>query len=392
MKFFYVGLESFNESSADLFQRISSQVTGVSQLGNEAHSVCMSNGELLFCTGSQPVRYPLPEQREKHKKFLCDMICKFIEKNQYDYIYLRGFLANHTFLEIATCAKAKCFGAKVIFEAARYPDRPVCKQMLHSYRESGDKASYMQLYSRIVNHKLLLSRFTRVVDTIVVFGTPVEQVWGIPALTVDTGITVSEIARRSNTEIHGDPIAVLGVVDDPKLCGYDRIIQGLKTYQSNVHRDEITFDIVGDNEAVCELKKMTEESGLNHCIYFLGKRTQKEMNELYNTHSVAISCLGLYRSGGTYLSPKIAKEYCAAGIPFVYAYDDLGLDDNIPFALKLANNDSPINISLIGEFVWRCRLDQRLSQTERKFAEKYYDWRVIMKRIIEFTATGRREV
>ena len=392
MKFFYVGLESFNESQADLFQRISSQVNGVSQLGNEAHSACIADGKLLFCTGGEQTRCLLPEQPEKRRKYLCNTICNFIEKNQYDYIYIRGFLAEHLFLDIAACAKAKCFGAKVIFEAARYPDRIICRQMLQSFRESGDKAAYTGLCRRILQHTLLLSRFTRVIDTVVVFGTPVDHVWGVPAITVDTGITVSGIGRRSRTEIHGDPIAVLGVVDHSGLCGYDRIIHGLKTYQSNLHKDEITFDIVGDDEAVRELKTMTDESGLNHCVHFLGKKSPEEMNGLYDTHSVAVSCLGLYRSGRTYLSPEIAKEFCAAGIPFIYAYEDLGLDENIPFALKLVNNDSPINISLIGEFVWRCRLDPRLAQTERKFAEKHYDWRVIMKRIIEFTATGRREV
>lgn len=392
MKFLYAGLESFAESPADLFQRITSQVTGVSQLGNEAHSVCAVGEELFFSSVEQSVHFPLPEQPEKRKKAICTTVCDLIEKNQYDYVYLRGFLIDKFILEIAACAKVKCFGAKVVFEAARYPDRPICRQMLQSFRESGDKVSYSELCRRMLLHRLLLSKFTRVADTVVVFGTPAEQVWGIPAITVEDGITVGEIRRRSNAEIHGDPITVLGVVDDAKLCGYDRIIRGLSAYQTTLHREEITFDVVGDNELVCGLKEMTALNKLQHCVHFLGAKTPEEMWDLYNTHSVAVSTLGLYRDGGTYFSSRIAKEYCAAGIPFVYAYEDLSLDDNIPFALKLANNDSPINIGLIGEFVWRCRLDKRLAQTEQKFAEKHYDWRVIMKRILEFTATGRREV
>lgn len=392
MKFLYAGLESFVESPADLMQRITSQVTGVSQLGNEAHSVCISGSELLFSSGNQSAHFPLPEQPEKRRKALCTMVCDLIEKNQYDYVYLRGFLIDKLYLEIAACAKLKCFGAKVIFEAAHYPDRLICKQMLQSYRESGDKASHANLRRRMLTHALLLSKFTRVADTVVVFGTPVEQVWGIPAITVDNGIMVNNVCRRTNSEIHGDPITILGVVGNAKQCGFDRVIRGLKAYQSNIHKDEITFDIVGDEESVRELKEMVRQDGLQDTVRFLGEKSPEEMFDLYNTHSVAVSCLGLYRTGTNFYSSKIAKEYCAAGIPFVYAYEDLSLDDNTPFALKLTNNDSPININLIGEFVWRCRLDQRLAQTEQKFAEKHYDWRVIMKRIIEFTATGRREV
>ncbi len=392
MKFLYAGLESFIESPADLFERVTSQVTGVSQLGNEAHSVCVADGELLFSSGGQTVHYPLPESPEKRWMALEKTVCDIIEKNQYDFVYIRGFLIDKLSLAVAICAKEKCFGAKVIFEASCYPDRPVCKQMLQSFQEKGEKGTCSELRRRMLHHRLLRSKFTKVTDTVVVFGSPEIQVWGIPAISVENGITVGYIRHRSNSEINGDPVSVLGVVDDAILCGYDRIIYGLKVYQSNLHRDQITFDIVGDEESVKKLRELTEQNGLTHCVRFLGSKTPEEMWQLYSTHSVAVSSLGLYRAGRTYFSSRTAKEFCAAGIPFVYAYEDLSLDDNTPFALKLANNDSPINISLIGEFVWRCRLDQRLAQTEQKFAEKHYDWRVIMKRIIEFTATGRREV
>lgn len=93
-----------------------------------------------------------------------------------------------------------------------------------------------------------------------------------------------------------------------------------------------------------------------------------------------------------YASPRVAKLFCAAGIPFLYAYEDLSLDTRTPFALKLANLDAPVRMELVGEFVWRCRLNPHLARAERKFAESNYDWRVMMKRILEFTATGRRGV
>ena len=369
MKFLYASLTWADEQTDDVIERIISQVKGVSQLGNEAHYAYVQNEELVFCQGEEVTRYQLPAKFSKQEKFLSTVICEIIEKNQYDYTYLRGALINQVLLNAAICAHEMCFGGKVIFEPLWYPERTVCRRTLQQ----------------------LIHKFAHNTNSVTVFGTPVETVWGIPAITVENGICVNEIRRRNNTEVHGDPISVLAVVEDAQLCGFDRIVQGMDEYRKNIHRDPITFDIIGSNADVSELKELVNKYDLNEYIHFLGEKTVQEMFDLYDTHSVAVASLGLYRADKIYYSSKITKQFCAAGIPFVYAYEDLSLDDNIPFALKLANNNSPLNIALVSEFVWRCRLDTRLSQTERKFAEKYYDWRIIMKRILEFTATGKRE-
>ncbi len=107
---------------------------------------------------------------------------------------------------------------------------------------------------------------------------------------------------------------------------------------------------------------------------------------------MAVSSLGLYRADRIYYSPFLTKLFCAAGIPFLYAYEDIGLSSKVPFALKMPNLDAPVNMELVGEFVWRCRFNAGLAQQERRFAEKHFDWRIIMKQILLFTATGKLEV
>ncbi len=390
MKFLYVSVEP--DQSDLFFNTILGQILGVRQLGNIAEGACIHGNELLYCTKDGITRFPLPISDANREETACRLICDGIEKNQYDFVYLRGFLINKTLLRVAACAKSKKFGAKVIFEEMRFPLKDAYEELLQTYKNSGDFKEHQKLRSKMIHHSLLKSKFSGVADTIVVFGVPTEHVWGIPSITVDSGIDVSTIKCRTKVEAHGDSISILGVVENPKICGYDRVIRGLKAYQTNVRRDKIVFDIVGDDADVQEFKVMVQENQLTDCVRFLGKKSVDEMNELYDSHTVAVSCLGLYRIDRNYFTSHSTKQYCAAGIPFIYAYEDISLDNNTPFALKLANNDSPINIALIGEFVWRCRLNQRLTLAERKFAEKHYDWRVIMKRILDFTATGRREV
>jgi len=390
MKFLYASVEP--NRSDELCAKVCSQILGVRQLGNEAESACIYGDELLYCTNDGTEHFSLPTSSHLRDEAVCMLLCDYIKKNRYDYVYLSGFLLNRTAKKIATYAKTENFATKVIFEAMNYPIKGVCSSLLQTYKDSGNQLAYRQLRSQIIEHVFKKRQFCKVVDSVVVFGFPVERVWNIPAFTVDSGIAVGEIKRRTTTEKRSDPISILGVVEDPETCGYDRMIHGMKIYMKNVLRDKITFDIVGDDAGLSELKQMVEDDNLTDYVHFLGKKSIEELGQLYNSHTVAVSCLGLYHTGGNYYSSRSTKQYCAAGIPFMYAYEDLNLDNDTPFALKLTNNDSPINIALIGEFVWRCRLIPRLEQTERKFAEKHYDWRVIMKRILEFTATGRREV
>lgn len=391
MKVFFIGLSTCKENCIESVRRIESQVNGLSQLGNETHFAYCMDGQLFVHIIGSEKQYPLPEDTTKQSKFLCNTLCNVIESNQYDYIYIRNHFIDRLCIELASCAKEKCFGAKVIFETVCSPDRNTYKSQLQEYKAAGNKEAYKELRRLVLHHQILQHRFSKLADCVVVFGEPAEQVWGIPAISVNTGIDVAGIRKRENLEIHGDPISILGVAEDYANCGFERVIHGLSAYQSEFNRDAVSFDIVGDKTKLKSVIDLAEQTGLD-CVHFLGKKTTDEMTDLYDTHSVALSCLGLYHKQEVYLSPVITKEFCAAGIPFVYAYEDLSLNETVPFALKIANNDSPVNISLIAEFVWRCRLDKRLTQTERKFAEKYYDWRVIMKRVIEFTATGRREV
>lgn len=390
MKFLYLGLARSWEQPSGWVQRILDQVNGVSQLGNEAHYAYLQDDALIFHNLDGEEQYFLPQKQGKCNKALSEIFCRLLEANQYDYVYLCGLLVDQTLLDVAVCAKTKCFGAKVIFEPIRYPHRPFCKQLLQTFQEKKEKELYRAVRQRMFDHRRLLARFSRQVDAVAVFGLPAEEAFGIPAIAVENGINIGNVQCRRCEEVHGDPISILGIVENPRTCGYDRIFQGLMDYRLNVHRDIVTFDIVGDNAAVAGLKELVKKNQLEDMVHFLGEKNSQEMANLFNTHSVAVAALGMYRAGQTYSSPTISKEYCAAGIPFIYACEEFSLDESIPFALKLVNNDSPINISLVGEFVWRCRLDRRLIQNERKFAEKYYDWRIIMKRILEFTATGKR--
>ena len=105
---------------------------------------------------------------------------------------------------------------------------------------------------------------------------------------------------------------------------------------------------------------------------------------LYQTADVGISTLGCYRRGLTRCSSLKAREYAAAGLPFLYAYDDDSLTGKEPFALRVPNDDTPVDMEQLIAFVERCRRQADCSRQERTFAEEQYDWKAMMQRILAF--------
>ena len=392
MRFLYAGFEPTDSRPESLRQDVFSRAIGVRQLGNEADCTYVAGNELVFSSGDGKTRrYPLPSSSDRREQAAVKIICGILSEKNYQYVYLSGFLIKSSSLKIAEFASARGFNTHIIFELTHYPQEEAYREKLTAFRKENDKASRRSLRLEMLRQKLSLSRIMENIDTFVVFGVPVTEIFGIPAITVDRGIFVNEIAPRTLLESEGDPIRLLGVVEDPEICGYERILTGLKAYRSNIHRDPIVFDIIGPESRVRNLRETAARLGVEDCVRFLGEKSGAEKIAVYKEHSVAVSCLGLFHSGKEYFSPRIAKEFCAAGLPFLYAYEDVGLNRRMPFALKLANLDAPISMELVSEFVWRCRLNPNLAREERKFAEANYDWRVIMKKIIEFTATGRRD-
>jgi glycosyltransferase involved in cell wall biosynthesis len=124
--------------------------------------------------------------------------------------------------------------------------------------------------------------------------------------------------------------------------------------------------------------------GLEDDVECRGFLQGEELMRVYASADVGVSTLGCYRRGLTHCSSLKAREYCAAGLPFLYAYEDDAMEENPPFALRLPNDSSPVDIGLVVSFAKRCRDDPSLSKREREFARQKYDWKAILKRVLVF--------
>jgi len=77
------------------------------------------------------------------------------------------------------------------------------------------------------------------------------------------------------------------------------------------------------------------------------------------------------------------REYCAIGLPFIYAYNDDDFDDNFIYAAKIPADDSPVNIYDVIDFYKRLEgTDYSIKMND--FARKNLSWEAKLKPVFEY--------
>lgn len=396
MKFLYVSFVSNTKQYSGILKKVVGQTNGAQRLGWDAHYTCVEGNSVVLNTGKgSPQRKTFANglRWRDLQSAITEKICEFIGDGAYDAIYIKGFLTNPYAYRVASCAKESNPGCKVIFEIATYPYWGEYKRFFKVDWKKKDFRAFAGHLLETAQHCTTVPRMKRKVDALAVFGQPVKKLWGIPAVTIDNGITVDGVAPRKTAGASpGDDIHLLGVAGTSIAHGYFRIVEGLAQYQKSKPggSPNVFFDIVGENETIQALKLLASELGVENLVNFLGYKNSQELSELYGKCDAAVSSLGVYQIGLKYLSPLKSREYCAAGIPFIYAYEDT-LPADAPFALKIPNDSSPADIAAIARFAEGCRRDPQISAQEREFAKDHYDWKIIMKRVLDFAGAAAKD-
>ena len=388
MKFLYVSFVSGAKQFSGILKKVAGQTEGVARLGWEAHYTFVDGDSVvLSAENGSPQRKTFPDglRWRDRQRAVTDKICEFIADGSYDALYIKGFLANPYAYRIASCAKESSPGCRVIFEIATYPYWGEYKRFFRVDRQTKDIRGFTGHLLEVFQHGMTVPRMKHKTDALAVFGEPVEKLWGIPAVTLDNGVDVEKYVPRVASAKPGEPVRLLGVAGTSIAHGYARVLEGLAEYREKRAAGDlnVTFFLVGANETIEQLKKRAQELDRGETVFFLGYKNSQELAELYSRCDAAVSSLGVYQIGLTYLSPLKSREYCAAGIPFLYAYEDT-LPADAPFALKIPNDPSPVNIPAVVQFVEKCRGNPDLPEQEHRFAAEHYDWKIIMKRVLGF--------
>lgn len=156
--------------------------------------------------------------------------------------------------------------------------------------------------------------------------------------------------------------------------GLDRLLRSAENYNGSTH---LEIHILGNCDSKAEPK-----TG-NCSVIYHGELTGKKYETAVLKSHIGVSTLTLYRIGMEEACSLKSREYLMRGIPFIYGYRDPDIPDNFPFAMRVSNDDSLIDLSSVVEFYENTRQysweDDRCQDVLHKIS-----WQYKMKILYEF--------
>lgn len=280
------------------------------------------------------------------------------QENAPEYTYIR-----HVGSDFALLSMMKYFhrlGTKIILE---FPTYPYFRERLRNVK------GIIGLILDLVCNCFISKWVTISINT-----NGYSKIFGTDSFSIENAVDVNRFNLHQKRE-HDGEINLIAVSSMAKWHGYDRVIEGLKTYSLKKNKDyKLLLHFVGDGPELTYYKNLCCKYNLEDSIIFHGKMGGEDLDKLFNKCDIALSSFGLYRIGLQRVSTLKVKEYCARGIPFAYAYDEKTLPYYNEFACKFDNNAEPIDFNRLVKFYEKTLNTENINQQIREFAIKNYSF------------------
>lgn len=193
-------------------------------------------------------------------------------------------------------------------------------------------------------------------------------------LVCSNGIGVNDYKLRK-IALFSEPLNILflkGTSSISEWNGFERLISSIDRNPSNKIKLIVCGHLIEG--------EIPERDYIEHKGYL----NKGQLDALFNEVHIGVSTLALYKKDLQEAAVLKTREYIARGLPFIYAYTDPDLNEETnSFALQFPNDDSPIDMQQVVDFAKKVLSDPEHPQKMRKYAEKYLDYEVKMKRLLE---------
>lgn len=203
-----------------------------------------------------------------------------------------------------------------------------------------------------------------------------------PHAVISNGVNTGEFPLSKRPPYDGKKLSLVFVGSyEAPWHGIDRLLKGMSLYDKKA-TPRISLHLVGN--LTKETKKLVKNLEIEDRVYFHGTIYEGEIDKIFDLAHIAIGTLALHRKQMKQACPLKVREYTASGVPFVIAYDDIDLEDNLPFYLRLPGDDSPIDMEKIVRWANNVLKDKDIPFYMREYALRKMDWRVRMKQLKDF--------
>ncbi|TJY42757.1 glycosyltransferase family 4 protein [Cohnella pontilimi] len=357
------------QGNPGVIKKIKFQTKALKNLGyNVFH--CALEGEKVFIYNNEQ-KEDITIKMFSTRQTIVRSILKWIEKNKVSFCYIRYAYSDP--LYIYMLAKLKKSGARLVVEVPTYPYR----QEKISKKKLFDINKIKVAIDVIFSH--FLKRYVELLTTFM----PFDKIFGVNTIQIENGIDLDSVNIRTPVQRENE-LHLLGLATMYDWQGFDRVIEGmLKYYSKKDAKVRIYFHLVGEGNALSKWESLVEEYRLNEYVTFHGTLHGEELDKVFNYCDIGLGALGYYVLGRNSGSSLKIREYCARGLPFIYAYEEtLLVDNNYFFANKLPNTAEPIDMEKLLKFHESLRTDKNVAIVMRNFAAEHFTWEKQFSRVL----------
>ena len=193
------------------------------------------------------------------------------------------------------------------------------------------------------------------------------------------GIDVSRMELRRTDYQDSGVFRLIGVA--AKFSpghGFDRVVRAMEKLRDSV---DVEFELVGEDDGN-SIFDLAHRLGIAHKVHFHGLRDSEYIWDLYSHCNLAVSSLAPFRKGLKIAAVLKAREYCLAGIPIIASGEDPDFGNDVPFRLKVPNDESiePVVAVLKNFDTYRSKFTD--SQI-REYAITYLSYEAKIKQMLE---------
>lgn len=157
------------------------------------------------------------------------------------------------------------------------------------------------------------------------------------------GIEKDRVPLRGKEYLkHKGELHLLGVANLQVSHGYDRVVKAVAEWNKN-SGNKVYFHIVSGNAAPPVynfIKRLVTENHIDQFVIFEPQMDMLGLCEMYSKCDLAIGGVTGYRVGLTHSSALKLREYCLAGIPFMFSCIDDDFPDYLPFCFHVTDEDT----------------------------------------------------
>jgi glycosyltransferase involved in cell wall biosynthesis len=278
-----------------------------------------------------------------------------------DYIYIRYQRSTPAFVSLLHKIQQQRPGMPIFVEIPTYP---------YESEQVSVRDKALGLIDR-----MLRGRMRKYVHRIITFSAA-KTIFGIPAISTENGIDVSQIRNFKKLPDYGasKTVVLVSAANVAFYHGYDRLIRGLADFKRSHPNRRVIFHLAGAGGALPELKALARQQGVDDMVHFHGPLQGEALDDVMKLADIGISSIGMHRLKVDTSNLK-SREFCAHGLPFLIAYPDRDFAEDFPFCMHAPPDDSPIDIASLLDFYDRLRTEHPdYAERLRQYAEERLTW------------------